>query len=136
MKSDFGDEFLPRRATLHSAGYDFYSPKDIEMIPGEEYFIDTGIHLEKGDIAYSQFMMCVPRSGLGFKYGLFIKNTAGIIDSDYFESIKAIISVKEPYNLKKGERFMQGIIIPYGIIANEIVPTAVRDGGIGSTGKI
>ena len=34
---------LPKRATVGSAGYDFYSPISIELKPGESYKVPTGI---------------------------------------------------------------------------------------------
>ena len=74
---------LPRRATKGSAGYDFFSPIDFELKPGETLKIPTGIRasMEEG------WVLCIfPRSGLGFKYRLQMNNTVGIIDSDYYFS--------------------------------------------------
>lgn len=134
MISDFGADFLPRRKTLHSAGYDMMMPYDLQMEPDKWYDIDTGIHLEHGDIKESQFLMLMPRSGLGFKNKLKLANTVGIIDADYRQSIKARISVEEPLTLNRGDSFMQAIVLEYGLIANEVPPTEVRKGGFGSTG--
>lgn len=110
-------------------------PKDMYLSPGEWYDIDTGIHLEKGDIKDNQFLLVVPRSGLGFKYGLVLINTVGIIDSAYQDSIRAKVKVDRDLYLERGERFMQFIVCDSGRVANEIVPTAVRTGGFGSTGR-
>lgn len=134
MISDFGADFLPRRKTLHSAGYDMMMPYDLQMDPGVWYDIDTGIHLEAGDIKETQFLMLVPRSGLGFKKKLKLANTVGIIDADYTQSIKARIMVDEPLTLNRGDSFMQAIVMEYGLIANEVPPTETRKGGFGSTG--
>ena len=157
MKSDFGDEYIPKRATYGSAGYDFYSPEEYELKPGEWVTIDTGIRFDGTEgVHYSYmhrpipkegvhtmcveypnqwFMMIVPRSGLSFKYGLRIINTVAIIDSDYRDTIKLKITVEEPYTLKKGERFAQGIITPWYSFNVEIQPERKREGGFGSTGE-
>jgi dUTP pyrophosphatase len=71
-----------------------------------------------------------------------LANTVGIIDSDYYFSdneghIMAKIAVEgdQPVLLKVGERFMQGIFIPYGITYTDKA-TEVRNGGFGSTGTV
>ena len=70
---------LPVRATAGSAGYDFFSPVDITLNPGETVKIPTGIRVE---MEQDWVLKCYPRSGLGFKYRLQLNNTVGIIDSD------------------------------------------------------
>lgn len=132
----------PRRMTKNSCGYDFYAPETVEMSPGIWYTIDTGVCFDgtehprfDGAVIGDWFMMIVPRSSYGMKYGLKIKNTVGIIDMDYRDTIKASISVEVPFTLKKGDRFMQGIVIPFGKFAEEIDATDIRNGGIGSTDK-
>lgn len=135
LKSDFGDDLMPRRATVDAAGYDMYMPTALLLEPGKWYSIDTGIHLEKGDIKDNQYLLVVPRSGLGFKYGLVLTNTVGIIDSAYTDSIKAKVKVDKELYLEHGDRFMQFIVCDSGRIAHEIVPTAERNGGLGSTGR-
>ena len=136
MKSE---RFEPKRATFGSCGYDFYSPMEYELIPGKWTVIDTGVRLTDEDICEDfdkWFMMLVPRSGLSFHYGLRIRNTVGIIDMDYRDTLKASVTVDEPYTLEVGERFAQGIILPFGTFENEIKPTESRKGGFGSTGKV
>lgn len=141
MKSN-DDNLMPRRMTKNSCGYDFYAPETIEMEPGKWYTLDTGVCFDgteqprfDGALISDWFMMVVPRSSYGMKYGLKIKNTVGIIDMDYRDTIKASISVDVPFTLEKGERFMQGIVIPFGKFAKEIYASDVRNGGIGSTDK-
>ena len=86
-------------------------------------------------------LKCYPRSGLGFKYRLQLDNTVGIIDSDYFYSdneghmfAKITSDAKQDKTLtvEKGQGFMQGIFVEYGITVDDEV-TAVRNGGFGST---
>lgn len=139
MKSEIKD-LMPRRMTKGSCGYDFFSPEDLEMEPNTWYTVDTGVHFDgtesptfDGSSFADWFMLILPRSSYGMKYGLKIKNTAGIIDKDYRDTIKATISTDVPFVLKKGDRFMQGIIIPFGKICGEVPPIENRTGGIGST---
>lgn len=127
---------LPRRATEGSAGYDFYMPFAASFISVNPTMIPTGIRvkLDKGT-----FLMCVPRSSLGFKYGMALRNSVGIIDEDYFAAdneghIMAKITTGEPFMLPAGDRFMQGIIVKYGTVKNDDPIEKERKGGFGSTG--
>lgn len=128
---------LPRRATAGSAGYDFIAPYDFELDIGEEIIIDTGI---RAKIADGWVLVILPRSGSGFKFGVRLANTAGVIDSDYFNAdneghikIKLVGGTKK-YTVKAGDAFAQGIFLPYGITEDDEC-TAERRGGFGSTGK-
>lgn len=134
---------IPRRATMDSAGYDIFSVCDFTLNPGEEIKIPTGLRVV---LPSGYFLMIVPRSGLGFKYGVRLRNTCGIIDSDYAYSdneghiwIKMdypkLDSEQKPMTIKKGEAICQGIILPYAKFNNEITPTVMRNGGFGSTSK-
>lgn len=129
---------LPVRATVGSAGYDLFSPIDIELEPGGEAFFPTGICCK---IDPGWFLMIVPRSGMGTKYKLRLANTAGIIDSDYYYAdnhgeIKAKICNEgdKTLHIDAGKAFCQAILVPYGITYDDQVGT-VRHGGFGSTDK-
>lgn len=128
----------PKRMTIGSSCYDFYSPDDYEIKPGKVTRINTRVRLTDLDIC-NEFdkwaLILLPRSSLGMQYGMRFSNTIGVIDMDYRDTIKAAIQVDVPLYLKKGDRFMQGMIIPYGTLNGEIVPTEIRNGGIGSTGR-
>lgn len=67
---------IPRRATMGSAGYDFFAPKDFTLAPGESIKFPTGIRVK---IENGWFLQLVPRSGLGFKYKIQLDNTVGEI---------------------------------------------------------
>lgn len=131
---------LPKRATIGSAGYDFYAPFDFTLKPDESIKIPTGIKVKISD---GWFLAIFPRSGLGFKYRLQLNNTVGIIDSDYYHAlneghifIKITNDSKEGKVLlvKKGEAFAQGIFLQFGITDDDEV-TSERIGGMGSTTK-
>lgn len=136
----YNDLKLPKRATVGSAGYDFYAPFDINLNPGQTIKIPTGIRC-KMDLEY--VLKLYPRSGLGFKYRLQLNNTVGIIDSDYYNSsneghifakITNDSNEGKSVSIKKGEGFMQGIFIEYGITIDDDAD-GIRDGGFGSTTK-
>ncbi len=129
---------LPRRATVGSAGYDFYAPVAFSLKPGETIKIPTGI---RARMSGEWVLMIFPRSGLGFKYRLQLNNTVGIIDSDYYNSdneghifIKVTNDSNEgkELSLKAGEGFAQGIFLPFGITEDDDAD-GVRNGGFGST---
>ena len=83
IKRLYDDIKIPKRATMGSAGYDFYAPFDIVLAPGETIKIPTGIRVYMEE---NYVLKLYPRSGLGFKYRLQLNNTVGIIDSDYYYS--------------------------------------------------
>lgn len=131
---------LPNRATSGSAGYDFYSPLDFELSPGETIKIPTGI---KARMENGWVLMLFPRSGLGFKFRMQLNNTVGIIDSDYigsdneghiFIKITNDSNEEKVLSVKKGDGFAQGIFVPFGITVDDNA-TAERNGGFGSTTK-
>ncbi len=130
----------PVRATVGSAGYDFFAPADVELAPGETVKIPTGIRvrMEPGWV-----LSCYPRSGLGFKYRLQLNNTVGIIDGDYYHSdneghifAKLTNDTKEGKTVRigAGSGFMQGIFTEYGITFDDDAAD-IRNGGFGSTTK-
>ena len=131
---------LPKRATRGSAGYDFFSPVDFELKPGETIKIPTGIRVF---IESDWVLNIFPRSGLGFKFRLQMNNTVGIIDSDYFYSdndghmfIKITNDSNEDKTLElpKGAGVVQGIFLPFGITLDD-ASSGQRNGGVGSTDK-
>lgn len=129
---------LPKRATIGSAGYDFFAPFDIELKAGESAKIATGIRVK---INEGWMLSLYPRSGLGFKYRLRLDNTVGIIDSDYYYAeneghIMAKITNESTENktifIPAGTAFMQGIFTQYGITYDDEAE-GTRSGGFGST---
>jgi dUTP pyrophosphatase len=145
---------VPKRQTKESAGYDFYMPYDLEMKPGVWYKIDTQVALNGREKPYMDcvvfkdgqpenirifprqwFIQLMPKSSLGDEYGFKLANTIGVIDKDFIDHhITAKVMVDVPLTLKKGQRFMQGAIVPMCYDLFEEEPTATRNGGHGSTG--
>jgi dUTP pyrophosphatase len=140
LDNTYNDLKLPKRATIGSAGYDFFAPFDIVLKPGETIKIPTGIRVK---IEPNYVLKLYPRSGLGFKFRLQLNNTVGIIDSDYYYSdneghifakITNDTNEGRTIEIKKGTGFMQGIFVEYAITFDDDV-TDIRNGGFGSTTK-
>lgn len=142
LKSGGEEEYLnvslPKRATSGSAGYDFYSPKEYTLLPGETVKIPTGIRVKIDD---GWVLTIFPRSSLGFKYKLRLDNTVGIIDSDYYHAeneghifIKLTNCGDKPLTIEKGKAFAQGVFLEYGVTYDDD-SDGVRTGGFGSTDK-
>ena len=135
---DYDSIKIPARATEGSAGYDFVCPFDLTIKPGEMIKIPTGIrcYIEKNYV-----LQIYPRSSIGIKYQVCLANTVGIIDSDYYNAINEghIITAlvnrgDKDFEIKKGDRIVQGIFIEYHTALEEEV-TAKRTGGFGSSNK-
>lgn len=127
---------LPIRATEHSAGYDFFSPIDIDVKAGEYVTINTGVRCK---IDEDWFLGIIPKSGLGFKYGMRLANTFGVIDSDYYHSdnegqIAVKFTADKDFHINAGDKLCQGIFMKYGITVDDEA-SSIRNGGFGSTGK-
>lgn len=130
---------LPKRATVGSAGYDFFSPFSFELKPGQTIKIPTGIKIEmpKGVVA-----ICVPRSSYGFKYRMMLENTVGVIDSDYYNNpsneghcmAKFTNHGDKTMEVNAGDAYMQCLLLPY-LLTDDDEVTENRTGGIGSTGN-
>ena len=89
--------------------------------------------------------MCVPRSGLGFKYRLQLDNTVAIIDEDYYNNpgneghiwFKLTNDSRDGkgVQLNMGDAMCQGIILSY-LIVDDDNAQGNRVGGFGSTGGL
>lgn len=139
LKDWYDQIVLPHQATKASAGCDFCMPYNLNFEAGSRYRIATGIRWCTGDADSKQVLLIVPRSGLGFKYGIKLSNTIGIIDADYCNSDNEghiIISLENPSDtdveLAQGKPFVQGIIVNYEI-PEGAESHEERNGGFGST---
>lgn len=132
---------LPKRATVGSAGYDFYAPDDVTFTKGKSTLVPTGI---RSKIEDGWVLSIYPRSGLGFKHRCQLDNTVGIIDADYYNSSnEGHIMIKiscdahdegHSATVEAGDGFAQGIFTQFGITFDDDAD-GIRDGGFGSTTK-
>lgn len=129
---------LPKRSTVFSAGYDFYSPIDCVIGGGEQKSIPSGV---KAYMLSDEVLKIYPRSSMGVKKHLILPNTVGIIDSDYYNnpSNEGHIMIflynygNAPQVVHKGDKIAQGIFQKF--LISDDVPDDSRAGGIGSTGE-
>ncbi len=134
----YEDIILPKRATVGSAGYDFFAPEEFTLASNESIKIATGIRVK---IENGWVLQVFPRSSLGFKFRLRLDNTVGIIDADYFNAdneghifIKMTNLGDKSLTVEKGRAFAQGIFTPFGITVDDEV-FCERKGGFGSTDR-
>lgn len=127
---------LPKRSSIGSAGYDFYSPVAVTVNDACSPIIPTGIRVK---LSNNYVLMLMARSGIGFKTGTQLSNTIGIIDSDYYYSnneghimLKLVKGFKD-LTINQGDRIAQGIFTVY-LLADDDSTKAVRNGGFGSSG--
>ena len=129
---------LPKRGTSKAMAYDFFSPIECLLYPGEKILIFTDIKVYMQD---GEALIINPRSSMG-KLDLTFANTQGWIDADYYsnKSNDGNIGIflknngKEIVTIKIGDRIGQGAFIPF-LIADNGNTDVIREGGYGSTGK-
>lgn len=131
---------LPRRSDGRSAGYDFYTPVEFRIDPGEKVLVFTDI---KAYMQPNEVLIIHPRSSSGTKHNLMLSNTTGIIDSSYYENesndgnigigLRNIGDKTVLYRV--GDRFAQGIFTQYLTTDDDSPISDVRTGGYGSSGR-
>lgn len=129
---------VPARGSAGAAGYDLVACVSKDIAPGEWGAVDTGIVFEFPCDVYARV---APRSGLAFKKG--IQVGAGVVDSDYRDSIKVILfnHGKEVFHVAVGDRIAQVIFEKINLpslveTSYEVLTSTDRGtGGFGSTGK-
>lgn len=126
------EEFLPKRATSGSAGYDFVTPYNVSVPPNGVTTIYTGI---RAYMPSDEVLKIYPRSSMAIKRRVTLLNDVAIIDSDFKDEIVLALhnNSTTPVTIKKGEKIAQGIFQKYLTCGDE--PPVIRKGGIGSTGK-
>ncbi|MFP4656626.1 MAG: dUTP diphosphatase [Candidatus Woesearchaeota archaeon] len=130
---------LPERSTSGSAGYDFFAPYRIEVPAKSEILVRTGI---KAYMEKDEALFVYPRSSQGIKKGLMLKNTVGIIDSDYYDNpdnegeiLCSLYNFSDKdVEIPKGAKMIQGIFQKI-LLADHDSQMKGRNGGLGSTGE-
>jgi len=130
---------LPLRGTAKSAGYDFFLPTDVEILPGEGAFIWTDV---KAYMLDDEVLEIYPRSSLANKNEIRIKNIVGIIDSDYYSNVKNDGNIgiflwnfgDRTRVFNKGDAVVQGIFKKF-LESDNCNSDVTRVGGSGSTDK-
>ena len=134
---------LPVIKTKYSAGMDICSAEDVTIKSGQTKIIGTGLAcifhpLELEEYGEKCFFILELRSSLRAK-GL-TSNGTGIIDMDYQDEWKVIISNNSPnsFEIKTGDRIAQAVFMRHGMsyfAFSELRVDEERKGGLGSTGR-
>lgn len=136
---------LPQYESEEAAAMDiraFMEEEQVSIAPGEsfKFLAGFGFHINNPWIA----AQILPRSGTGVK-GTNLKNTLGLIDSDYQGELKCTaINTNppgtDPIVVNRGDRIFQLIFVPIIRVRPQwvkeySVETKRGTGGFGSTGK-
>lgn len=133
---------LPIRSTKASAGHDFFAPSVFEVPANKSVKIPTGIRCKFYEEDW--VLGLYPRSGQGFKTGIHLANTVGIVDADYYNAdneghifVKLVndSTLAKDLIVQAGQAFCQGIFSQYGVTVDDNVDSE-RVGGFGSTDSI
>lgn len=100
---------LPSRASSGAAAYDFCSVECKTVLPWSSETFDTGIKIKR--MPANVFLKLESRSGLCLNNKII--TCAGVIDSDYSDSIKVLLFnlSSTPYTVKPKDRISQGIFM-------------------------
>ena len=128
---------LPERAMAGSAGYDFFAPYPFAVGVGESIVVKTWV---KAKMPSNVCLLLLVRSSWGIKKGITLRNSVGLIDSDYFENPDNDGNIMfaytnngdKPLEVKAGEKIGQGVFQPF-YVTDDDLSGGERTGGIGST---
>ncbi|MFA5946379.1 MAG: dUTP diphosphatase [Patescibacteria group bacterium] len=127
---------MPEYKTPGACGFDIASIEEVTLQPGERKKIRTGLVVQVPD---GHVLLLFPR-GSNAKKGIRIANGTGVVDMDYCGPEDEIFAFmhnfgQEAYKIEKGERVVQGVIVP--IVRPKFVDgemNAKNRGALGTTG--
>lgn len=131
------DGKLPTKGYPTDSCYDIYAAEDVKLYPYGKCTVETG--LQVGFISEGYGLAIKPRSGLGFKHGIYPH--PGEIDCNYRGSLGILLynTSDIAHQINKGDRIAQfKIERVYPTIVTEIAQPVESDRGaqgFGSTGK-
>jgi dUTP pyrophosphatase len=127
---------LPSYAHPGDAGLDLYSQEDYELKPGERKIFDLGFALEFSD---GHVALVKDKGGLPKNGG--VHTMGGVFDAGYRGeyNVNLINLGNEPYQISKGDKIAQLVIMPYlkaeFELVDELSDSNRGEGRFGSTGK-
>ena len=133
-----GEIKLPQRGTSKAMAYDFFSPIDVKIYPGQMEMIFTDVKAYMQD---NEALILNIRSSMG-KKDIMLSSVQGWIDADYYNNFDNDGNIgiclknnsREVYVVHKGDKIAQAMFVPFLVADNGNVDT-LRVGGFGSTGK-
>jgi len=105
--------------------------------PRKRVMIPTGLIF---DIPKGYSVRLHPRSGLALKNGINLVNQEAVIDSDYVNEVKILLTntTSTPFVVEHGMRICQGELVKSTVTdiveVKKAPKSSTRDGGFGSTG--
>lgn len=140
IKKIHPDAKVPVYGSKGAACFDLYAARVINTADDIELTVTYGTGLQF-EVPEGHVMMIYSRSGHGFKHGITLVNSTGVIDADY----RGEVCVKlrktriDMYGMPDvGERIAQAMILPVEQVAfeevDELSSTERGEGGFGSTG--
>jgi dUTP pyrophosphatase len=127
----------PTYGSAGAACFDLYSSKSGEVGAYSSSSFNTSISFE---IPANHVMLVFSRSGHGFKQGVSLVNSVGVIDADYRGEV--IVGLKNDsalrFDVNAGDRIAQALILPVKQVVfedvQELSTTERGVAGFGSTG--
>ena len=120
----------------------FAAAENVCLHAGGRALVPTGL---KAYMQTDEYLGIHIRSSLAVKQGLYLANSQGIIDADYYNNpdneghilIAVVNGGKQDVVIEAGMRIAQGIFCKYLLTDNDAVSKKdTRSGGIGSTGNL
>lgn len=131
----------PKHKTTYSAGADLTASESVTIEPMQTRLVGTGFSLceikTPRPASYHEIVyMLHVRSSIAYKRGLILTNGVGVIDSDYKDEIKVMLTnlSDKPQTVIAGERIAQLVPMRYQPFIFECEEND-RVGGFGSTGE-
>lgn len=114
------------------AGWDLRAAQDTIVYPGHVTTVYTGVHV---DIPQGHVGLVCSRSGLAAKYGVFVLNSPGIIDSGFSGDVGVILTKMgaDQYPIRTGDRIAQLVVVPLSAYTPGLISDR-GDKGFGSSG--
>ena len=131
---------MPEYGSVDAAAFDLFMPESGSCNSERTTIVSLGF---KAAVPEGCMAILVPRSGVGFKHGVELNNTVGVIDADYRGEWFAALRLKpcKGHHLQweAGDRLLQVMIVPVTRVildrVSELSVTDRNEGGLGSTGK-
>lgn len=131
------DTPMPEYKTPGACAFDIAVIEEKTLQPGERQMLRTGLVVA---VPAGYTLLLFSRSS-NAKKGIRISNSVGVVDQDYCGPNDELIAAlhnfgNQAYTIKKGDRVMQGLIVP--IVKAEFIesidPAGADRGGFGTTG--
>ncbi len=138
IKKLYHKAIIPKYQTAGAACFDLHSMDSAVIMPGEAETFSTGLAVE---IPAGYVMLVYSRSGSGFKNGIRLCNSVGVIDSDYrgCVGIRLHNDGTAVFLVEAGDRVAQAMIVQAPTVelveVDELSDTDRGAGGFGSTNK-